>query len=249
MSDHPNPGNRQAAIAQEAQTLQVRGNAEDARGFAQVHDRLSRMQPAYTAEQIARGQVRRREGTAGGNDGQYPTRTGQRTDRVDQPSTRFRTVSVGNVLRLSVPDNWEQLQNGNTVVIAPQGGFYQTRNSNSNFTHGLEVGLIPNESHNLEQGTEELVEGFSRSNPDLRIQGNYRRETIGGRNALTASFSNMSESTGEREVVSLSTVQLRDGSLLYIIGVSPDDEASVYDRVFRRARQTAQISEQNTRYR
>ena len=59
----------------------------------------------------------------------------------------------------------------------------------------------------------------------------------------------MSEATGEREIVSLSTVQLRDGSLLYIIGVSPQDEASVYDRVFRRARQTAQISEPNTRYR
>ena len=46
--------------------------------------------------------------------------------------------------------------------------------------------------------------------------------------------------------MSLSTVQLRDGSLLYIIGVAPEDEASVYDRVFRRARQTAQISEQTT---
>jgi hypothetical protein len=246
MSSHPNPGNRQALIEKEAKMLQVRGNAEDSRAFASVKDRLTRMEPAYTAEQIARGQVRRRDGSTGGSDGRTPTRTGARTARVEPPSTRFRNVAVGNVLRLSVPDNWEELQNGNTVVIAPEGGFYQTRN-NSNFTHGIEVGLIPNESHNLQQGTEELVEGFSRSNPDMRMQGNYRRESIGGRNGLTASFTNTSESTGEREIVSLSTVQLRDGSLLYIIGVSPEDEATVYDRVFRRARQTAQISEQSTR--
>ena len=248
MSSHPNPGNRQAIIAKEAQMLQVRGNAEDARAFANVRERLARMEPAYTAEQIARGQVRRRDGTTGGNDGRTPTRTGARTGRVEPPSTRFRNVAVGNFLRLSVPDNWEELQNGNTVVIAPEGGFSQARN-NSNFTHGIEVGLIPNESHSLQQGTDELIEGFSRSNPDMRMQGNYRRETIGGRNGLTALFTNTSESTGEREIVSLSTVQLRDGSLLYIIGVSPEDETSVYDRVFRRARQTAQISEQSTRYR
>ena len=80
-------------------------------------------------------------------------------------------MPVGNFLRVTVPDNWEQLQNGNTVVIAPEGGFYQSRNSNSNFTHGLEVGLIPNESHDLQQGTDELIEGFSRSNPDMRMQG------------------------------------------------------------------------------
>ena len=34
----------------------------------------------------------------------------------------------------------------------------------------------------------------------------------------------MSEATGEREIVSVSTVQLRDGSLLYLIGVAPRDE-------------------------
>ena len=44
--------------------------------------------------------------------------------------------------------------------------------------------MIRNESHNLQQGTDELIDGFSRSNPDLRMQGDYRRETIGGRNGL-----------------------------------------------------------------
>jgi hypothetical protein len=243
LNSHPNPGNRYAAITKEAEMLAVRGNVEDVRAFNSVQDRLDRMPPALTAEQIARGQVGRNEG--GGN-----ARVGRRTARIEPPSTRFRAVPIGNFLRLSVPDNWQPLQNNNnTVVLAPEGGYYQSGNNQTSFTHGLEIGLIPNESHTLQQGTDELIDTFSRSNPEMRMQGNYRRENIGGRNGLTAYFTNRSDATGQQEVVSLSTVQMRDGSLLYFVGVAPQDESEVYDRVFRRARQTAQISDQrNTRY-
>jgi Zn-dependent protease with chaperone function len=244
LSDHPNPGNRYAAIEKEAQMLQVRGNAEDTRAFNEVRDRLARMQPAYTAEQIARG--RTRGGNTGGRD--VPVRTG-RVGNVEAPSTRYRNVNIGNFLRVSVPDNWEEFQNGNTVVVAPEGGFYQAGGrGNTNFTHGIEIGMIPNESHSLQQGTDELIDSFSRSNPDLRMQGNYRRENVGGRSGLTAYFTNRS-ATGEQEVVTVSTVQLRDGSMLYVVGVAPRDEIDTYDRIFQRARQTMQISEQRATYR
>jgi hypothetical protein len=243
MSSHPNPGNRYEAINREASMLQVQGNAEDGRAFNAVRDRLSRMQPAYTAEQVARGQVR-----GGGNTD--ARRVGRRTAVVERPSTRYRTVPVGNFLRVSVPDNWEAMQgSGNTVVIAPEGGYYAANSNRTVFSHGLEIGMVPNEEHNLQQGTNELVESFSRANPSLRMEGNYRREVIGGRTALTAQFSNQAES-GDEEIVTLSTVQLNDGSLLYMIGVAPSSEYGVYSRAFQRARQTLQISEQrSTRYR
>jgi hypothetical protein len=63
---------------------------------------------------------------------------------------------------------------------------------------------------------------------------------------LTAYFRNLSEA-GHEEVVSLSTVQLRDGSILYMVGVAPESEYDVYERAFDRARQTLQISDQRTR--
>jgi hypothetical protein len=43
--------------------------------------------------------------------------------------------------------------------------------------------------------------------------------------------------------VALSTTQLRDGSLLYVIGVAPQNEAGTYDQTFRRVRQSLQISD------
>jgi hypothetical protein len=51
----------------------------------------------------------------------------------------------------------------------------------------------------------------------------------------------VSEVTGEREYIALSTTQLRDGSLLYIIGVAPQPQANQYEPAFRRIRQSVQI--------
>jgi hypothetical protein len=49
--------------------------------------------------------------------------------------------------------------------------------------------------------------------------------------------------TGQQERVALSTVHLPDGSLLYVIGVAPRNEAQIYDSAFRRVRQSMQIAQ------
>lgn len=88
-----------------------------------------------------------------------------------------------------------------------------------------------------------MLQNLSRSNPDLRAAGNSRRETIGGRQGLTTPLSNVSQVTGEREYVTLSTTLLRDGSLLNIIGVAPQSEAKTYENTFRRVRQSLRIAD------
>jgi predicted Zn-dependent protease len=54
LSDHPDPGNRYAAINREAATLKISGAAQTGPAFDSVHARLVRMPPAPTAAQIAR---------------------------------------------------------------------------------------------------------------------------------------------------------------------------------------------------
>jgi hypothetical protein len=241
LSSHPNPGNRRALIQKEAAALNVRGNAENNAQFNTVRARLDRMQPAYTAEQVARGQIDRR----GPRDVE---RTSRGRDVVEAPSTRYRTVSLDNLMQLSVPNNWEQLRTSNAVVFAPEGGYWES-GGNSSFTHGLQVGVVRSETHSLEQGTDELVDSFRRANPDLRMQGNYRRERVGGRNALSVNFTNTSAETGEREAIALTTMQLGDGSLVYMIGVAPDYEFNRYTPAFQRARATLRVDERALRYR
>jgi hypothetical protein len=243
LSSHPNPGNRRAAIEKEAQMLSVRGNAENNAQFQQIRARLDRMPDGYTAEQVARGQ-----GTRGGSGRDIPQRTSRGRVTVESPSTRYRTVTLGDIMQVSVPDNWEQYDSGNAVVLAPEGGYYVTGRSNTNFTHGLQVGVIRSETHSLEQGTDELVDSFTRANPDMRMQGNYRSQRISGRNALTVNFTNANAETGEREVIMMTTMQLGDGSLLYTIGVAPDYEFNRYQTAFNRARSSIRVNDRALRY-
>ena len=123
------------------------------------------------------------------------------------------------------------------MTYAPDGGY-----SGGAFTHGIQVGVARNTGGNLQQQTERLLQSFAQNNPNLRRQGGYSRATIGGRQGLTTTLSNQS-SDGGREAVNVSTVQLRDGSVLFLIGVAPSDEARTYFDTFARVRQSVQLND------
>ena len=68
------------------------------------------------------------------------------------------------------------------------------------------------------------------------------RASIGGRQGLTTTLSNVSEVTGQSEAVNVSTVQLRDGSVFFLIGVAPAQQARTYLNTFNRIRQNVQLA-------
>ena len=235
LSSHPDPGNRYDAIVKEASMLRVVGNG-NSRQFESIKSRLAAMPPAYTAEQIAKGQTTTGPRTVATGD--------RRVVNVEPPSNTYRTYQPSNFLRVSVPSNWDAVDaSAGSVTYAPGGSFVQGNDAGSAFTHGVQVGVVQGGGGNLQQDSQQLLQNLSRSNPDLRAAGNSRRETIGGRQGLTTPLSNVSQVTGEREYVALSTTRLRDGSLLNIIGVAPQSEAKTYEETFRRVRQSLQISD------
>jgi hypothetical protein len=235
LSSHPNPGNRYDAINREAAMLQV-GARNETGQFASVKGRLTGMSPAPTAEQIARNQ-----GT-----GRQPTGASGRTvTEVEAPSTRYRRDQPGDFIALAVPTNWERVaRSNNGVTYAPDGGFFRANNGQTAFTHGVQVGVTPGNSGNLQRDTQQLLNSFAQTNPQLRQEGGLRRDSVGGRSGLTTTLSNVSDVTGERETVQVSTTQLHDGSLLFLIGVAPQREASTYQSAFQRVRQSLQLSDQ-----
>ena len=237
LSSHPDPGNRYNAIVKEASMLRIEGNANTGQ-FQSVKARLGGMSPAYTAEQIAKGQAR-------SNTSSNRTTNGieRRSVTVEPPSTQFRTHSPASFLRVSVPANWRDLPSSDSQTYAPDSGYVETDGGQSAFTHGVQIGVAQGDSGNLQRDTEQLVQTFVRSNPELASAGRARSETIGGRTGITTPLSNISDVTGEREYVSVSTTQLRDGNLLYIIGVAPQAEAGTYEQVFRKVRQSVRITD------
>ena len=237
LSDHPNPGNRVQAINREADMLRVQGNGGNTGEFQAVHARLRELPRAPTTAEVARSRQGQQIPQRG------PVGTSGRNERVEPPSGDWRTYQPGDFLRISVPANWEQVGGGNTVTFAPRGGYLQADNGQSAFTHGIEVGVARANGNNLQQQTEQLLQGFARSNPELRRQGGYSRANIGGRQGLSTTLSNVSEVTGENEAVNLSTVQLSDGSVLFLIGVAPTDEARTYLNTFSRIRQNLELAD------
>ncbi len=248
LSSHPNPGNRYEAIQREAAMLRIEGPRPSEADFTDIQARLRSAPPAYTAEQIARAKASGGRLPSGGGGRDIPTRAGN--VRVEPPSGRYQSIRVGNFLRMQVPNNWRQVGDNDSVTFAPEGAYYRGQSGQTGFTHGVQVGVIPNESHNHQQATDELLEGLQRGNPQLRRQSNgYIRESIDGRTALSTNLRNVSEVTGGPEIVTVTTVPLRDGSLLYLIGVVPQEEANAYSTAFRRVKQTIRLNDQRLSYR
>jgi hypothetical protein len=237
MSDHPNPGNREAYITQEASHLRIEGRAGDSREFARVQDHLRSMSPAPTTEQVAR------------RGKQTPTQSGQpapdeRTigTRVAPPSSRYKSYTGGDLFRVSVPDNWREVATSSSVKFVPDGAYGQVQ-GHTVFTHGTELGLIRNEIHSLQEATQEFIEGLAQSNPSLRARRGFQNMNLSGRDGLVATLDNVSEVTGRGETVTIITTLLRDGNLFYCIAVAPQDEYQAYQRSFQRVAQSIRLSD------
>lgn len=238
MSDHPDPGNRYDAIIREAKLLRVENPIRDTRGFEQVKTHLKRLPAAPTTEEATR---------AGGRTGGRSPR-GQNPEgappagRVESPSSRSTTYTEGDLFQVSVPSNWRELQGSGAVTFAPNGA-YGTVNGQTVFTHGVEIGVSRNEAHDLQTATDELIDSLSGGNPDLRRAANYSRISIGGRRGLRTTLTNRSEVSGQPETIEMSTTQLRDGSLFYVIGVAPTGEFRDYANVLNRVVGSIRLSD------
>ena len=238
LSDHPSPSDRYARINQEAQYLRVNNPIRDTRDFDRIQARLRGMGQAPSMQEIARSGQRYPTGETTGN---YPNNPPQ--GRVAYPSTRYQAYStVGGLVRVSVPSNWRQLGESNSVWFAPEGAYGQYQNQVV-YTHGINLGLAQTQSQNLQQATQEFLNGLTQGNNSLRQRSGLQRTTVGGRTGLTTTLTNVNEATGQAEVVTVITTQLRNGQLFYLIAVAPENESASYQTAFRNILRSIQITD------
>ncbi len=238
LSDHPSPTDRYARINREAQMLRVEGGARDSREFASIQQRLRGYGRAPSMQEIAQGGQRYPTGeTTGNSPGNYPNNAP--TGRVDYPSSRYQSYQIFNGgVEVSVPSNWRQINEGNSVWFVPEGG-YGSYNGQPVFTHGASFGVAQTSNRNLDRATQELINSLGQGNNNLRTNGGYQRTTLDGRNALLATLSNVNEATGRPENIRLITTQLRNGQLFYMVAVAPQGERNfegAFNNVFRSLR-------------
>ena len=221
LSSHPDPGNRFEKINQEAQYLNVSSNPiKITRDFSRVQERFRGMPRARSMAEIERssGGAQNTSQTAGGN---YST-------SVPYPSASYRVYQSGNWIRMNVPDNWREFAGQGDLTFAPEGGY-----GNQGITHGVMVGISKSRGGTFAQGSEDYVNGVLQANSYLRQQNGFSQATIAGRQGYVTTLAGRSPVTGRNETVSVYTVPLRSGDVLYVAGVAPTEEAFRYQSAFR----------------
>ena len=58
---------------------------------------------------------------------------------------------------------------------------------------------------------------------------------------MVTTLTNRSDVTGQSESITVSTTHLKDGNVLFLVGVAPSSERDVYADAFSRVRRTLQI--------
>lgn len=221
LSSHPNPENRYENINREAELLRISPNPiRTTREFERVQSKLKRMPKAPSMQEI--------EQNAKNNPRENPMAGGKYEASVVYPSARVRTYTGGNFLQMNVPSNWEEFTTESSVTFAPKGAY-----GDQGITHGGMVGLVKTRSSDLGGATEEYVNGVLQGNSYLRTQTNYTRTSLAGRQAYTITLAGRSPVTGNTEVATVYTTQLRDGTLFYVVTVAPENESSRYYTAFR----------------
>ena len=245
LSDHPNPGNREAAIEQEIAPWPRKNFTTNTQAF-DVAKKQSLSIKAYDAQQIAAGaksgqwaQQNQRNGAvlkgapiSSAQDGQPQPSTGTMTNvslPEVRPSGNFKTLNL-DALRMEYPDNWQVVQDQQTsgVTIAPRAGVsgnavaYGAVLNGANPTNGQQM--------NIDQLTSEIVQGIIQGNgTGTRQVGKAQPISVNGVTGRSVELMSNSPIQGKNgqplpERDWLVTVPRGDGSAVYVVFVAPEQD-------------------------
>src|SRR5229473_1383103 len=178
LSDHPNPGNRQASIQKEIAPWPPKNYTANTSAFSSVKQYAS-SQKTYTAQEIDAGakqkiwaQQNQKNGAIGptppsGSKGQNSSSPGEAQSpgnlsnvsfKQVQPSDRFTQFQQSG-LNISYPDNWKPVANQNSVTIAPQQAVAQ-----NGIAYGAIISAANVDASQLDQATDQLVQQLQKDN-------------------------------------------------------------------------------------
>ncbi len=235
LSSHPNPSNRYKNIENEARLLRISGDPiRNTPAFEQTKRRLQSMPRAKSMAEIEKEGKPQNTGAT-----TSPTAGGVYKQSVEVPSTRYRTYKNSNFLSMSVPSNWLDLSDESSIYFSPNGGY-----GKDGITHGALLGMFsPRSGSALSPAHEEYVNSILSGNSYLRKSGSAYSSSMAGRTGLATRLTGVSPITRRTEIVTIYSVMVSNGSLLYLVAVSPENESTTYNRAFNTMRGSLQIND------
>jgi beta-barrel assembly-enhancing protease len=224
MSDHPDPGNRVAAINRELPSLKVSSNpTRDSNEFKQTRGLLT---GGGTPLAASAGPERKGSSSPDGNEA---------GTRPPEPSQSLRDFqSRDNSFALQYPENWDALLSDDAnMIFAPKGAYGQI-DEGLVVTHGIFIGAVKPQSNDLEAANRAFVQQQVTMNPDFRIARAPQAIDFGGRRGFATVVAGPSPVTGVVEIDVIYTSATSDGRLFYLITIAPEDEMRSYQATFER---------------
>lgn len=232
-SSHPNPANRYKNIERESTLLRVSGDPiKNTPTFESTKRRFQSMPRAKSMAELEKQSGGQTGGTTS------PTANGTYKANVPAPATKYKTYRSDNFLSINVPNNWDQLPDNTSIYFSPAGGY-----GKDGITHGALLGLYTPQNKTLSAAHEEYVNSILQGNSYLRKQGASYSSSMAGRSGRATQLTGVSTVTNRTEVVTISSVILSNGSLLYLVAVSPQNEATTYNRAFTAMRGSLQVTD------
>ena len=252
LSDHPNPGNREAAIQKEIAGWPRKNYQTNSPEFIQVKQQADGVK-AYNAQQIAQGAKTGQWAALNQRDGavfQPPAgvRVSQQTSSLGGgsarnvalqsvlPSSRMVNQSIGSALRIVRPENWQVIapsQRGADVMIAPQAGV-----TDNGIGYGVAINGIPAQGQALsvDRITSELMSEWERGRGMRAVDSPQpiRVGNVEGRSVMMESPSPFLDESGQPQTERdwLVTVPQSDGSVIYMVFVAPQSQFSRFRPAF-----------------
>jgi hypothetical protein len=231
LSDHPNPGNRAEAVTKEVKTLMPRTYLADSVEFRDVKARVARMKPMSSAEVAA---MQKQGDASGAPVASAPDVT---------PSSDLKVFSHTEY-QISYPQNWQVFGDASSnVTIAPKSGVSQNA-----VAYGVMVANYQPEEAGagLDAATHALLASLRQSNPEMKQIGNDETIRVNGSSGKSVDLVGPSpikdpqgKALEERDWVV--TLPRKDGSLLYLVFISPDKDFGAMRPAFEGMLRTLQL--------
>lgn len=213
LSDHPNPGNRVAAIEDEVKQLPARRYTAPPGDFARIKSLVLHL-PAR-------------------RDQLHSTTNDARAIPEIRPSHSFREYRARSY-SLKYPDNWEAFGDTDSamVTIAPRDALFQMPGGGVQVGYGTMVSYYsPGDNRaDLRRDTEALIRQLEQQNAGTTLQS-QRSIAVSGQPALLTTLHTKSPYEGETETDAVVTVARPEG-LFYLVFIAPRSEFNAVQGVF-----------------
>jgi len=252
LSDHPNPGNRQAAINKQVSNWPAKKYAVNTQEFARAKEQASAVK-IYSGQEIADGAKQGRWAQQNKQNGVIPANlpTPPEQETAGTPSNiSFPQIEPSREARqlrhsaftISYPANWRVFgDQQSSVTIAPEAGVGERA-----VAYGVVVGGAQDQNAGtLDQATADLVRALQRSNPGLQVSGSLQRIRVNGRQGRSISLVGASpiQQDGQplRERDWLVTVTRPQGGLLYLVFIAPERDFGQLQQTYGRMMDSLQL--------